>query len=101
MSELFDNLPDSKSPRLLWMEQHGVSVRFRNQPTLGEDQWECWKGAYEERVIKVFGDAETITGEPCDPFESPDFAMAPTLQEVIVKMAERNGWRLWNKKGDG
>ena len=98
MSELFDNLPESKSPKLIWMERHGVGIKYRNDPSLGDDQWECYKGDYNERVMKVFGDAETLNGESCDPCLNPDFVMAPSEQEAFAEMAERNGWKLWNEE---
>lgn len=27
--DLFTNLPEVKSPRLLWMEKHGITTRFK------------------------------------------------------------------------
>ena len=46
MIELFD-IPESKSPRLVWMEKHGVKTSYCN------DLWQA-----EHGITIAFGDSE-------------------------------------------
>lgn len=74
MSELFNNLPESKSPRLIWMERHGVE-------TGGPDEDEEFWAMGLDRQSK------------------PDYGYGQTEHDAIVHLAKRNGWRLWNEEG--
>lgn len=97
MSETLFDLPDSPSPKLQWMREHRLGIKFRDDLSLGAEQWECWKDDYERTVLKVFGDGETLSGESCDPDWNPDFVMAESEQDALVEMAKRNNWKLWNE----
>ena len=51
MNELFE-IPESKSPRLLWMERHHLTVRLSHDHD-DEDVWQCLHG------MKVIGEGST------------------------------------------
>ena len=73
MTELFDYIPESKSPRLLWMERYGVE-------TGGPDEDdEFWAKAY------------------CAGIER--YGYGQTEDEAICNLAKRSGWKLWNEEG--
>ena len=74
MSELFDNLPESKSPRLLWMERHGVEV---GGPDIDDE----------------------FCAKCLDPDSFYKYAYGHTEDEAIIKLAIKNGWKLWNEEG--
>ena len=52
MNELFE-IPPSKSPRLLWMERHHLTVRLSHNYDDDEDVWQCLYG------MKVIGEGIT------------------------------------------
>ena len=69
MSELFD-IPETKSPRLLWMEKHGIEITRITDDALGDFR---------------FVASKTI----CEAGLNED--------DAIAKMAERLEIRLWNE----
>ena len=52
MNELFE-IPESKSPRLKWMERHHLTVRLSHDYDDDEDVWQCLHG------MKVIGEGGT------------------------------------------
>jgi len=76
MNELFE-ITGSKSPRLLWMDMHGVwagVVEYDHAgPTEPEDRWQAT--------------AAGLTGT------------GPTEDAAIVELAKRMGINLWNEEG--
>ena len=74
MSELFDNLPESKSPRLLWMERHGVEIGGPN---------------IEDEMFAVAKDRNGVE----------QHGYGHDEQSAIAALALRCGWKLWNEEG--
>ena len=74
MNELFDNLPESKSPRLRWMEKHGVTVS-----ELPDDDGEYCAQAKNKRGVTIS-------------------AYGHDQQSAIAYLATRFGWKLWNEE---
>lgn len=76
MNELFSDLPEVLSPRLLWIREHGVSVGPNIfTPTHSDD----------------FRLAYSIVAK-CP----AKFGYGNTEDEAIVALALANGWKLWN-----
>ncbi len=76
MTELFD-LPETKSPRLIWLEKHGIKVTpsKAHGPSL-----KCWM-AYRH-------DGDFISAS----------AYGSTEDEAIADLAIKLGLRLWNEE---
>lgn len=92
MSDLFPDLPVVLSPRLQWMQEHDVSV----EQSLHEGQeceltgrsgplWEAWYGDRPEGV----NDSASFRMKG-------RLVLATTEEDAIIRLAERNGWPLWN-----
>jgi hypothetical protein len=80
MSELFD-IPESKSPRLLWIEKHGIKIIDS-----GIDYEDC--------------DECEITGNQCFRYyaSSGDLASGGhTKDDAIIALALKLQLRLWNE----
>ena len=77
MSDLF-SIEESKSPRLLWMERHGVTVR-RYRP----DEFDYLAG--QDFAWMASNGTETAQGD--------------TEDEAITQLALKLGIRLWNEGG--
>jgi hypothetical protein len=79
MSDLFPELETILSPRLEWMQKHNVSTRL-DIPC----RWMAFTGPeaqnHREEASKV------IRAELC---------FATTEEDAILRLAQRNGWRLW------
>jgi hypothetical protein len=76
MSELFDNLPDSKSPYLLWIEKHGIDV---SGPDIdGSMKAEAIDDSDDGILRESFGCSEA---------------------EAVANLAIKCGWKLWNEEG--
>lgn len=75
MSELF-NIPEVKSPRLKWLDRHGVwtgKVEYDHAgPTEPEDKWQATAAGKEGR--------------------------GPTEDASIVELAKKMGIKLWNEQ---
>lgn len=73
MTELFDNLPESKSPRLLRLEKYGVEIS-------GPD--------IDDEILAVAKDRRGIerTGYGRDE------------QEALADLARKCGWKPWNEE---
>ena len=69
---LFDDLPESKSPRLLWMERHGVEAGGPD-----EDD-EFWARTGDQPSQYAYGQTET---------------------EAVIALGIKSGWKLWNEEG--
>lgn len=75
MSDLF-NIPASKSPRLLWLEKHCITVSFvPADPIAYREFWNA-KHISETRLVMAQGDTE---------------------DEALVNLAKELGIRLWNE----
>jgi hypothetical protein len=83
--ELFDDLPETKSPRLSWMERHGVNCKRNDNTGL----FEAWTGDYEKALCytssEVLGDFGI--------HESAD------KDEALRKLAVAQDITLWNEEG--
>jgi hypothetical protein len=73
MSELFD-LPETKSPRLIWLEKHKIAT-LRGKP----DSWAAWIIAKPTKADQIIGYGETE-------------------DEAVVSLAIKLGIRLWNEE---
>jgi len=71
---LFD-IPESKSPRILWMEKHGVTT-YPPNPLLG-----CWAASRD-------------TDPPLDQF----VGLGDTELDALTEMAKKLNLRLWNEQ---
>lgn len=79
MSDLFDKMPESLSPREEWVREHGVRTRERNLSQEGyADDW--------PREIEACALSQSVT--------------APTRDEALAKLAQRlwthHGVKPWN-----
>ena len=89
MNELLFDIPESKSPRLQWMERHGVKVTDGGMDF--EEGDECMvTGAqlyrfYAHRRL-VSGSMVSIRGG------------GHTEEAALVKLAKSAGLRLWNEE---
>jgi len=79
------------SPRLSWMVRHDVRTKKRADLVHDVDPWEAWVGEYEYALT------ETLQGTKCYPDASPFLAWGADEDEAIIRLAENNGWRLWNE----
>jgi hypothetical protein len=72
MSELFD-IPESKSPRLIWMEANEITTQFLDQCI---ESWSatCWKSG---SFLTGYGDTEL---------------------DAITDMARKLNLKLWNEQ---
>lgn len=77
MSELFD-LPESKSPRLQWMEKHGIEV---SPPVTG-----CKVVTNSWMAFQRFG------------IDIPETCYGHTEDEAITQLALKLGIKLWNEE---
>ena len=73
MSELFDDLPESKSPRLLWIERHGVQI---SGPDIDDEMLAV---AVDKRGIEQTGYGQDEQG-------------------ALADLARKCGWKLWNEE---
>ena len=80
MTDLFD-IPESKSPRLLWMEKHGIKTRQLDFPERDYD-WMAWRKRDENA-----NGIPAISGQ------------GDTEGDAIADLAQRLGIRLWNEEG--
>jgi hypothetical protein len=73
MTELFD-IPETKSPRLIWLEKHQI-VTLRGKP----DSWAAWVKGKNIRPNCSYGYGETE-------------------DDAITSLAIKLGLRLWNEE---
>ena len=71
MDTLFE-MPESKSPRLKWLERKNVITECQNWP---DDPWEV-----------------RVKDDPAN------FGRGDTEHDAIVDLAKRNGWKIWNEE---
>lgn len=80
MNDLFPDLPPVLSPRLAWLQEHDVSTRLDV-----EGRWMAFTGPEapnsKEEAHKMLISA---------------LCFAATEEDAIIRLAERNGWPLWN-----
>ena len=81
----------SKSPRLLWLESHGIRTLYRDDLPAKAGRWEAFVGDYEKAV------EETLLSTHTDfyTYESHFLAWGETEEDAILALAENNGWPLW------
>lgn len=81
-ADLFGGLPESKSPRLLWMERHRAEVRATPR----------WEPGFEDE-----------DGDPLHQFYASVLGYTErgggTEDEALAKAAKAAGVRLWNETG--
>lgn len=75
MNDALFDLPESKSPRLIWMEEHGVST-YPPSPALG-----CWAASRD-----------------CDPPLDEFVGLADTELDAIADLARKLNLKLWNEQ---
>lgn len=80
MNQLFD-IPESKSPKLLWMEKHGVKT---HQSDLSEDPWIAWLASNE-----------SVDGLPRN---MEKCGYGNTKDEAITDLAIKNNLKFWNEE---
>jgi hypothetical protein len=82
MNELFD-IPVSKSPRLQWIERHGIQTH--HAPHMKEDgtPWSAWLPSNQHS-----------SGLPMDP-EACGYGM--TEDEAMIDLAIKNRMKGWNE----
>jgi hypothetical protein len=76
MSELFD-IPETKSPRLIWMDRHGIKVIALRTNAKSFNRWMAYRH-----------DRDFINAS----------AYGPTEDDAITLLAVKLGIRLWNEK---
>lgn len=76
MNELFD-IPEQKSPRLLWLERHGIKTTRGEHYDEFEDKFFEWV-AFIPDVDSEFGDTE---------------------DDALGKLCKNNGIKTWNEEG--
>lgn len=84
MSELF-TIPETKSPRLLWIEKHQIRTQYCE--ALPEAPWCAW-------LPENDWDANTSTAYDGDD-DAVGFGL--TRDEAIIKLAVIHNLRLWNE----
>lgn len=75
MTDLFQ-IPESKSPRLKWMEAHGITVNFVPADPIAHPAFWNAKATSESKITMAQGDTE---------------------DEALTNLAKRLGIRLWNE----
>lgn len=85
MNDLFPDLPPVLSPRLAWLQEHDVTTF--PAPLNGREGplWEAWYGARPSNA-KEYALAQMQSR----------IALATSEEDAIIRLAERNGWPLWN-----
>ena len=92
MTDLF-NIPESKSPRLVWMEKHDLL------PVAGEWCWYVWSRADEQEERE---NCDYML--PCSFWIPRDgkphqVGKGKTEDEAITDWARKNNVKLWNEEG--
>jgi hypothetical protein len=78
LKELLFDIPETLSPRLRWLNKHGIQTYKSPYVEAGDEPWAAWQGELTEAI-----NADTLaTGE--------------TEDEAIVNYCKRNGIQLWN-----
>ena len=83
---LFD-LPESKSPRLIWMEEH--QIRTHDKPEMEDVRWSAWTPESDWD--------ETHPG--CFKIGADDsVGFGPTELDAIADLARKLSLKLWNEQ---
>lgn len=82
MSDLFPDLPLALSPRLQWLQEHDVKTQELAEDVL----WGAW-----------YGDLPKNSKEEQDAILKSRLALCMTEEEAILRLAQKNGWKLWNQ----
>ena len=87
MSDTLFDIPETKSPRLLWLEKHCVKTEHTEFTEGDEDEFGCdlWPW-YAFIGVTHFADAKP---NKC--------AGGETEQDAIAKLAISQDWKLWNE----
>jgi hypothetical protein len=81
MSDLFPDVKEILSPRLQWLQEHDVSTRL----DVG-GRWMAFTG--KEAQSSAEESKKMIDSQLC---------FATTEEDAIERLAQRNGWKLWNE----
>jgi hypothetical protein len=87
MKELFQ-IQETKSPRLLWIEKHGIkTVLMRDDPEMWfpDRPWLCYTGEFDQDVIEEVSRMES------------DYGVGATEEESVIAWAIANKIKLWNE----
>lgn len=75
--DFFDNLPETPSPRILWMRKHDVKVVPEVWDEFNDrERWAAYTGLIDDLPELHFGD---------------------TADDAIVEFAKKNNLKLWNE----
>jgi hypothetical protein len=77
MTELFD-IPETKSPRLIWMDRHGIKVIALRTDAKSFNHWMAYRHEGDFISASAYG---------------------PTEDDAITSLAVKLGLRLWNEEG--
>lgn len=93
MTELFD-IPETKSPRLLWVEKHGVKTKER------DGKFYAWDSYTEESMREEYEDEHGDDRNFDMISESPKgwIGIGATEDDAIVDWAKKNSTPLWNEE---
>lgn len=89
-TDLFPDLPPSLSPRLKWIEEHAISVRKNPGIFDNEEPYEAWIGDFTEAVEDIANNGDYATL----------IAFGATENEALARLAEVNGFNLWEGAAD-
>jgi len=91
MSELFD-IPESKSPRLIWMEKHGILTHFSD---LCEEPWSAIVPMENDKGKDIV----TIMQDSCMVYDFDDkIGYGKTQLDAIADLARKLSIKLWNEQ---
>lgn len=96
MDTLFPTLPESKSPRLLWMERHGFLTHHAPHMDDEDDRWMAIIPSLEDRG-KEIGE---IMESGCRYYEEyVGIGYGKTEEDAMIALCEKKGIKLWNEEG--
>ena len=93
MTDLF-TIPESKSPRLLWMERHELLTHYsKDDPD--ESKWMCIQPLPEDRGESI----GECMARNCRVYEECNLiGYGSTEQEAIMAWAVKTKTKLWNEE---
>lgn len=84
MNETLFPLPISLSPRLKWINEHGVTTYYEPAGALGDDAgWSAYIGTNDEESEEME--------------EAGRLCFGHTEDEALERLAKAQSWRLWNE----
>ena len=88
-TELFNNIPESKSPRLAWMEKHDITTKHYPKMDHPNGNWIATWGDFDGGLLSAM---EYAPGG-CHVCE-----FGRTEQDAIINLCIWHGWKLWNEE---